>query len=75
MKGERNTDVYITARGTDGERKAAIEHRELSLVLCDDRDGWDGGKKEGGSRGKRYMCVYIPDGSDGQESACSAGEV
>ena len=32
---------------------AAVQHRELSSVLCDDLEGWDGG--EGGSRGRRYM--------------------
>jgi len=33
--------------------EAAVQHRELSSVLCDDLEGWDGG--EGGSRGRRYM--------------------
>ena len=34
----------------------AVQHRELSSVLCDDLDGWDGGVGwEGGSRGRAYM--------------------
>ena len=28
--------------------------KELSLVPCDDLEGWDGGHCEGSSRGRRY---------------------
>ena len=35
--------------------EVAIQHREPSLVLCDDLKGWDGGG-EGGSR-ERGVCV------------------
>ena len=47
----------------------AIKHRELSLVLCDDLEGWDGGW-EGGSRGRGYgdICIRIAD------SFCSTAE-
>ena len=33
--------------------EAAVLHRELSSVLCDDLEGWDG--EEGGSGGRGYM--------------------
>ena len=31
-----------------------LDNRELSLGLCDDLEGWDGGKWEGGSRKRVY---------------------
>ena len=44
----------------DGSWEAAAEHREISLVLCDDLEGWDreGGREaqEGGDMG---IYVYI----------------
>ena len=40
---------------TDSPWEAAGEHRELSSVLCDDRDGWQGGA------GRRDVCVLIAD--------------
>ena len=33
-------------------------NRELSSVLCDDLDGWDGEEWEGGPRGRGYMYTY-----------------
>ena len=33
--------------------KPSIKHRKLSLVLCDDLDGW-----EGGPRGREHMYTY-----------------
>ena len=35
----------------------AIQHRELSLMLCSDLEEWDGGKKEAQDRGD--LCVHI----------------
>ena len=36
---------------------APIYHRELSSVLCDDLEGWDGGEvQEGGD-----ICIHIAD--------------
>ena len=31
------------------------KHKEPSLVLCDDLEGWEGGGQDGGSRGRGYM--------------------
>jgi len=38
-----------------------MEHRELSSVLCEDLEGWDGarGVSEGGSRGRRYVYLEL----------------
>ena len=33
---------------------SCCKHRQLSLVLCDDLEEWDG-EWEGGSRGMEYM--------------------
>ena len=43
----------------DSEWGAAVQQRELSLMLCDDLEGWDGGW-EGGSRGRGdvYISIY-----------------
>ena len=38
--------------------EAAVSHRELSSVLCDDLKGWQGGWQEGGSRERGYMYTY-----------------
>ena len=38
---------------TDSQWEAAIEHRELSSVLCDDLEGWEGEAQEEGT------CVYV----------------
>jgi len=49
----------------DSEWEAVVQHRELSLVLCDDLDGWDGGGKaqEGGN-----ICIHMAN------SHCSTAE-
>ena len=40
----------------DGYWKAAIKHREISSVLCNDIKGWDGGGEwEAGLRARGYM--------------------
>ena len=36
--------------------ESAVKCRELSLVFCDDLDGWDGGKE--GPRERGYMYTY-----------------
>ena len=42
---------------TDGEREAVVYHTELSLVLCDDPEGWTGGGgQEVNTRG-RDLCI------------------
>ena len=40
---------------TDSQWEAAVQRMELSLVLCDDLDGWDGGGV--GGRSKREGTV------------------
>ena len=42
----------MTAELPDQVAAAYLKHRELSSVLCDDLDGWDGGLEVGG-RSKR----------------------
>ena len=38
--------------------EAAVQHRDLGSVLCDDLEGSDRGRVGGGSGGKGYMCAY-----------------
>ena len=42
---------------TDSEWEPAIYCRELSSMLCDDLDGWDGGGDRKFQR-KNIMCSY-----------------
>ena len=57
-------DTMVALDGTPGCAQGfntlSPKHRELSLVLCDDLDGWDGEGQgwEGGPRGKEYMNTY-----------------
>ena len=37
------SDVYTVLCEIDGEWETAVCHRGLSLVLCDDLEGWVGG--------------------------------
>ena len=42
--------------------EAAVYHREISSVLRDHLEGWDGeGEREGGSRGRGYVDICITD--------------
>ena len=50
-------DIYTAMCKIDCQWEAAVDHRELSLGLYDDPEGWDEGW-EGGSRRKRYMSTY-----------------
>ena len=43
----------------DSQWGAAVRHRELSSVLCDALEGWDGGGREGQER--RAMYVHMAD--------------
>lgn len=45
---------------TDSQREAALQLGELDLVLCDDPDAYDGGRRERGEGG-RNTCVLIAD--------------
>ena len=51
--------VYITICKIDSQYEAAVQCRELSLVPCDDPEGWDVGMggKEVQERG--YICIHI----------------
>ena len=46
----------------DSSWEAVVQHREVSLVLCDDLEGWDGegGKEaqEGGDM-QTYVCIQL----------------
>ena len=49
-------DIYIFVCNLDIEGEAGIQHRELSLLLCDDLEEWDGGGgREGDWKGGGYM--------------------
>ena len=50
--------IYTTKCKTDSKREAAAYHREISSVLCDHLEGW-----EGEARGRRYgdICICIAD--------------
>ena len=45
---------------TDTLQEAAARHRELSSVLCDDLEGWGGGRWEGVQEGG-YIHILIAD--------------
>ena len=52
--GECHGHVYTAKCEMDGWWEAAAWHREISSVLCDHLEGWDGeGGREGDARGKR----------------------
>ena len=39
----------------------AVSHRELSLVLCDDLDGWDMVRDGREVQEEEEICIYIAD--------------
>ena len=41
---------------TDNQQEAAIEHRKLSSVLCDDLEGGMGGRGE--TQERKHMCTH-----------------
>ena len=47
--------------------EAAVQHRELKPVLCDDLEGWDGGVGVEAQKGGD-LCVHIAD-----SQCCTAG--
>ena len=55
--GESSINIYALSGVKWIAGKAAVYHREPSLVLCDDLEGWEGGE-EGGSRGSGCMYNY-----------------
>ena len=57
--GDYDQYIYTTICKTDSPWKPAVNHRKLSLVLCDDLEGWEcGGGWEGGPRRKGYTYAY-----------------
>ena len=40
--GEEDLRIYTTMCKIDSWWEAALQHRELSSVLCEDLEGWDG---------------------------------
>ena len=40
---ELRSNIYTTICRVDSQWETAVQQRELSFVLCDDLDGWDGG--------------------------------
>ena len=50
---------------TDRQWEAATEHREPTLELCDDIEGWDWGGCEGDSRGRGYIYTVMTDSQCG----------
>ena len=52
--------MYTAMYKTDGQWHPAVGHRELSLVLCYDFDGWVGGSRwEGSSRERGLICIQL----------------
>ena len=51
--GDWDWEICIATCKTDNSWEPAVWLRELSLVLCDDLDGWNGGER--GPRGRGYM--------------------
>ena len=47
--------MYTTLCEIDSWGEAAVERRELSLVLCDGLEEWDGGGAGGKFKRKEYM--------------------
>ena len=58
MYRESNTETYITICKIDSQREFALCIRELKQGLCINLEGWDGGRWEGGSKGRGYMYTY-----------------
>ena len=50
--------MSITTCSVDSQWEPAEEHRELSLVLSDDLEGWDGVGWKGGPSRKGRICTY-----------------
>ena len=42
----------------ESQWEASVQHRELSLVLCDDLEGWDWGGRIGGRFKRQRTYVY-----------------
>jgi len=52
-----NMETYITICEIDSQWEFAVCLRKLKQGLCINLEGW-GGRWEGGTKGKGYMCIY-----------------
>ena len=53
------TYIYMTMCKIDSYWESALQHRELSSILCDDLVGWDGGGRQAQERGD--ICIVMAD--------------
>ena len=49
-----STHIHIRCK-TDSHQEGAVQNRESSLALCDDRKGWGGGRR--GRLEREAICV------------------
>ena len=56
MYGNSNMEIYITICKIDSQREFTIWLRKLKQGLCINLEG---GRREGGSKGKGYMYTYV----------------
>lgn len=60
MNWQSSTDIYTLPRVNRGLWEAAESHTELSLVFCDDPEGWDWvGRRK--AQDRQDICVPIAD--------------
>ena len=55
---KNNMETYITICKIDSQQEFAVWLRKLKQGLCINLKGWDGGRWEGGSKGRGYMYSY-----------------
>ena len=58
MTWESAIDMYTTMCKIESQQEPAAYLRELTLMLCDDLEGWDGGAIVGGRSQRKGMSVY-----------------
>ena len=58
MYGEGNMETYITICKIDSQWEFAVWLRELRQGLCDNLEGWEGGRWKEGSGGMGHGCTY-----------------
>ena len=54
--------IYTVTCKRDSQWEAAVQHREFSLVVCDDLEGWDWGsegKVQEGGDGYIYTIHFV----------------
>ena len=58
MYGDSNMGTYMTIRKIDSQWEFAVCLRDLKQGLCINLEGYDGGRWEGGSRGRGHMYTW-----------------